>query len=95
MEEQLSEVKLNPPSELKVEIKHATVAELHCSKPYRERRVLKSIVFLIGALSYLGTMGGFTIYYATADFSCQQIFDDNTPLKIQPLPFPLTYWLAG
>ena len=51
-----------------IKIDHPTVAELHCSKPYRDRRVNKSIVFLVGATAYLATMAAFTIYHSKADF---------------------------
>ncbi len=61
--------------EIVTKVEHPTVAELHCSKPYRERRVNKSIVYLVGALAYLGTMAGFTIYYSKSDLNCNQIYE--------------------
>jgi hypothetical protein len=53
-----------------IKIVHPTVADLHCSKPYRNRRVFNSIVFLVGEMMYLAAMAGFTIYFARADFGC-------------------------
>lgn len=60
--------------ETAIKIDHPTIAELHCSKPYRERRVCKSIVFLVGTMMYLTTMAAFTIYNSRADFDCKQIY---------------------
>ncbi len=53
-----------------VKIQPKTVADFHCSRPYRDRRVFKSIVYLVGSMLYLCTMAGFTIYYSRADFEC-------------------------
>jgi hypothetical protein len=80
-----------------VKIEHGTVAELHCSKPYRDRRVLKSVIYLVGSMLYLCTMAGFTIYYSRADFECKEIYRviNGYEQVVQAMPFPLTFWLAG
>jgi len=51
-----------------VKIDKPTMAELNYSKAFRRKRIRKSIIYLVIALAYLGTMAGFTIYYSKSDF---------------------------